>query len=109
MHGILGLWPYATLFWNVLILYGRPAQPFYWYGHIDGRKLIAGHIYDKKFLRATCIFTEIKLQKIEGFLRKTGVHFSQYPRNLFPKVGEEQQKKGLRLKSELISASIPGI
>ena len=57
-----------------------------------GEKLLRATFTEKKLLQATCIFTEIKLQKIESFLCKTGAHFSQYSGNLSPKVGEEQKK-----------------
>ena len=58
-----------------------------------GEKLLRATFTEKKLLQATCMFTEIKLQKIESFLCKTGAHFSQYSGNLSPKVGEEQKKK----------------
>ena len=57
-------------------------------GHVYGRKVIAGHFYGEKLLRATCIFTKIKLQIIASLLYKIGAHFSQYYGNLCPKVDE---------------------
>ena len=46
-----------------------------------------------KLLRATCIFTKIKLQIIASLLYKIGAHFCEYFGYLSPKVGEDQKKK----------------
>ena len=78
----------------------RPAQTFYWYGP---------HLRKENLLRPTYIFTKIKLQIIANLYYKTDAHFGLYHGNLSPKVGEDQEKKGLLRKSVLISASITGI
>ena len=62
----------------------------------------------EKLLRATCIFTKIKLQIIASLWYKIGAHFGQYFGYLSQKLGEDQKKKkkkkkGLCRKSELIS------
>ena len=57
----------------------------------------------EKLLRATCIFTKIKLQIIASLLHKIGAHFGQYFGYLSQKLGEDHKKKGLCYKSELIS------
>ena len=46
----------------------------------------------EKLLRATCIFTKIKLQIIASLLYKIGAHFGQYFGYLSPKVSEDQKK-----------------
>ena len=46
----------------------------------------------EKLLRATCIFTKIKLQILASLLYKIGAHFGQYFGYLSPKVGEDQKK-----------------
>ena len=70
--------------------------------------LVRATFTGEKLLRATCIFTKIKLQIIASLLYKIGAHFGQYFGYLSPKVGENQ-KKGLRRKSVLILVSITGI
>ena len=44
-------------------------------------------------MRATCIFTKIKLQIIASLLYKIGAHFGQYFGYPSPKVSEDQKKK----------------
>ena len=62
----------------------------------------------EKLLRATCIFTKIKLQIIASLLYKISAHFRQYFGYLSP-ISEDQKKKGFRRKSVLISVRITGI
>ena len=47
----------------------------------------------EKLLRATCIFTKIKLQIIASLLYKIGAHFGHYFGYLSPIVSEDQKKK----------------
>ena len=54
------------------------------------------------------MFANSKLQIIASLLYKIGAHFGQYFGYLSPKVSEDQ-KKGLRRKSVLISVSFTGI
>ena len=56
-------------------------------------------------MQATCIFAKSKLQIIASLLNKIGSHFGQYFGYLSAKVNEDQ-KKGDRRKSVLISVSI---
>ena len=65
--------------------------------------LVRATFTGEKLLRAACIFTKIKLQIIASLLYKIGAHFGQYFGYQFQKLGEDQKKKGLRSKSELIS------
>ena len=67
--------------------------------------LVRATFTGEKLLRATCIFTKIKLQIIASLLYKIGAHFGQYFGYLSQKLGEDQKKKGLRRKSMLISVS----
>ena len=53
----------------------------------------------EKLLRATCIFTKIKLQIIASLLYKIGAHFGQNFGNLSQKVVEDQRKKFTMRKS----------
>ena len=74
--------------------------------------LVRATFTEEKLLRATCIFTKIKLQIIASLLYKIGAHFGQYFWYLSQKLGEDQKKKkkkGLRRKSVLILISITGI
>ena len=70
--------------------------------------LVRATFTGEKLLRATCIFAKIKLQIIASLLYKIGAHFSQYFEYLSPQVSEDE-KKGLRRKSVLISVSISAI
>ena len=65
--------------------------------------LVRATFTGEKLLRATCIFTKIKLQIIASLLYEIGAHFGQYFGYLSQKVGEDQKRKGLRRKFELIS------
>ena len=69
--------------------------------------LVRSTFTGEKLLRATCIFTKIKLQIIASLLCKIGAHFGQHFGYLSQKLGEDQ-KKSLRRKSVLISVSING-
>ena len=55
--------------------------------------LVRATFTGKKLLRATCIFTKIKLQIIASLLYKIGAHFGQYLGYLSQKLGEDQKKK----------------
>ena len=69
--------------------------------------LVRATFTGEKLLRATCIFTKIKLQIIASLLYKIGAHFGQYFGYLSQNLGEDQKKKkSLRRKLMLISVSI---
>ena len=50
----------------------------------------------EKLLRATCIFTKIKLQIIASLLYKIVAHFGQYFEYLSQKLGEDRKEKKKR-------------
>ena len=58
--------------------------------------LIPATFTGEKLLRATCIFTKIKLQIITSLLYEIGAHCGQYFGCLSQKVGEDQKKKKKR-------------
>ena len=55
--------------------------------------LVRSTFTGEKLLRATCIFTKIKLQKIASLFYKVSAHFGQYFGYLSQKLGEDQKKR----------------
>ena len=55
--------------------------------------LVRATFTGEKLLRATCIFTKIKLQIIASLLYKISAHFSQYFGYQSQKLGEDQKKR----------------
>ena len=57
--------------------------------------LVRATFTEEKLLRATCIFTKIKLQIIASLSYKIGAHFGQYFGYLSQKLGKDQKKSSL--------------